>query len=711
VLGGVTLSSAYLLDARSLAWAAAPPILTVIGLVQVLVGAFWILRAHSLRRLVAQRPGTLAAATILAAIVVVSLGGSGAESAWVTSAQTLLVACGALLPRRGLIVTAVLVTALPAAVWVTVDGASGGYRDDGNYLVAIIALAKFVGVGLLLGSFTGTAWRLLGQWHVVERYERGVVQEVVRRLQALDRAAAELADRLAGAAAGRELEALRARLARGLELRDPSGPVDLASLMGEITTQSHGPTIHVELSPEVRAGAVDVLVADALAAAVRRQLDNVIRHAPNASRIDVQVRGDKAGEWLELEMTDDGGGRAPAAHGAGTRWSSRQLARVDGRLAYFDGPAGTGLRVTVPTAGRDDSGAVPVRAGLERFAERMIDVLRWSSYVGDTLAATGTDGIGNWWLLMPAAAIVIELVIQRGLPGIRLDRAARQMVASGLVVALTLAYALPAGAPDTLVPVSTSVVIPAQLLLQRQYRAWFAFEVARALAVAPFVVRGEATMLELVVIYPLVFNAIVLGLRRFIDGASTLEDTVLNAMGRTALAGATLRGLALHHDAIDVLLRAAPDSDEVRAAGAALEDAVRDLAEVSAAAQDQQQVVRSAMAAAASVPVHLVATPLPGPGRSRSAAPDRVTLVELAALAAEERAACAPPGLFGRRRLRALHLTWETGDAGDAIIITAEPALAAPDRARTSRLAAVAATLGLRVDADAERLIIQGAPS
>lgn len=706
IVGGLTLVSAYQLEAESLQWAPASAILTVIGVAQIATGVGWIANARSLKTAVALHPGTLAAMTLLAATAVATLGGSGAEAVWVTSAQTWLIAAGALLPVRGLIVTPILMTAATSAIWVAADGSFGGYQGDGDYLIATIALAKFLAVGLLLGYLTGTAWRLLARWHVIEVHERGVIRELVERLTDVERAAGRLAECLADARASRELVALRQRLVRGLQLRDPAGSFSLPTVLEEFIAAGDGPPVSVHVDDAAAGQDLDVLLADALAAVLRRQVDNTVRHAPSATRVDIaaSVRDGR----LLVEVTDDGGGTEPERSGAGTAWSKRQLARVGGRLEYFQAPAGTGMHIELPQTAARTTTTVSIRSGLEQFSGGLIDVLRWASYVGDTLAATGIDGIGHRWVYMPLAAVVIEFVIQRGVPGLQLSRPARQTVASGVVVALTVAYSLPQGSPETLVPVSTSVVVLSQLLLQGRYVAWGVAEIVRAIAVSPFVVRGEASVLELVVIYPVVFNAAVYGLRRFIERASSLEGTVLDALGRAALAGAAIRGLALHHDAIDVLLREAPRSTEVREAAAELEDAVRELSVVADAAEDPHELMRSGMVGALSLPVR-VTTPRAPQRRRPAATADRITLVEIAALAADERAACAPPGLFGRRRLRSLRLDWGAGADHTALSLAAEPTLATPDRRRVESLAAVASTLGLKVSADRERLTIQGA--
>lgn len=709
MLGGLTLASAYVLGADSVASAAAAPALTAIGALQLVLGAAWLVRARAMRTLVTTRPGTIVAITLAAATLVAALGGSGSETAWVTSAQCWLIAAGAMLPLRGLLAAGLGASAAASAVWIAVDGSAGGYEGDGDYAIAIIALAKFLLAGLLLGWLTGGAWRLLGRWHVIELHERGIVGELRQRLDAVDAAALRVAAHIDADAASGELRALRERLARGIAMQHPAAQFTVAGLLTDLAarrTAAHaGPPITVDPDPAVAGQSVDAVTADTLTAAIERHLDNVTRHAPAARSITISASSTAAG-GLRVEIADDGGGALPTRRGTGTAWSERQLRRLGGTLAYVAAPGGVGLRIELPPGGRGGTPLEPIRTGLDRFAYGMVGVLRWSSYIGDTLVAQSLPGIGDRWLLMPLGAVLIEAALHWGIPGVASTRAARQVVASIVAVALTAAFTLPAESPASLVPASTSVVVIAQLLLARQYRAWLVLEAARAAAVIPLVQRTGGSLIEIAVIYPVAFNLLVFWLRRFIGRAHDLERTVLDALGRTALATAAVRGLTLHHDAVDVLLRTAPDDPQLRAAAGALERAVRDLDRAAVETRAPAEIMRTGLEAALAVPVSVDGTPAPHrPGM----AIDRVTLVELAALAADERASCAPPGLLGRRRLRALHLTWAAADDGTAqATVTAEPALAPPDARRTRDLERTAATLGIDVHAEPAALRLAG---
>lgn len=709
MLGGLTLASAYALGADSVNTSLAAPILTALGVAQLVLGATWMLRARALRELVTTRPGSVAAVALAAATLVAALGGSGSETAWVTSAQCWLIAAGAILPLRGLLVAGLGATALASAVWIALDGPVGGYEGDGHYAIAIIALAKFLLAGLLLGSLTGGAWRLLTRWHVIEVHERGIVGELRGRLAAVDAAAVRLAAHIDADAASRELRALRERLARGIAPQRADGQLRLSVLLDDLaarrTMASASAPVSVHLASALADAHVDAITADTLAATIERQLDNIARHAPATAAITITAERAPNGA-VRVEIVDDGGGEPPARPGTGTAWSERQLRRIGGHLAYFAAPRGVGLRIEVPAGGRGSAPLEPVRQGLDRFAFGMVAVLRWSSYIGDTLVAQSLPGIGDRWLLMPLGALLIELAIQRGVPGLATTRQAKQILASVLAVALTAAFTLPAGSPETLVPASTSVVVLAQLLLARQHGAWLLLEAARAAAVLPLVQRTGGSLIEIAVIYPVAFNLLVFGLRRFIDRAQHLERTVLDALGRTALATAAVRGLTLHHDAIDVLLRAAPDDPELRAAGADLERAVRELDRAAIEPHAPAEILRSGLEAALAVPVTLDAPPAP---RRPGIALDRLALVELAALAADERASCAPPGLLGRRRLRGLHLHWTTAHDGTAsAALAAEPTLTAPDRRSSRELRRIAGTLGIDVHAGPADLRLAG---
>jgi hypothetical protein len=103
-----------------------------------------------------------------------------------------------------------------------------------------------------------------------------------------------------------------------------------------------------------------------------------------------------------------------------------------------------------------------------------------------------------------------------------------------------------------------------------------------------------------------------------------------------------------------------------------------------------------------------VTPPRPASADSVAGAVDWITLIELAALAADERATCAPPGLLGRRRLRALVMDWAVSDdrRGLELTLTAEPSLRPPDERALRRLQAVADTVGVAVRSSRESLVL-----
>ncbi len=617
---------------------------------------------------------------------------------------------GALLPLRGLITAAILTTATTAALWVAIDGAGGGYEGDGDYLIAVLGLAKYLAAGLVLGHLTGHAWRLLTRWHVVEVHARGLVQQIRAGLDDVNRAAATLAERLDPASVSQELRVLRARLARGVALPGDHADVPvsdvLQSISGRWDAGTWGPRLTVHADAPTRSALLSPVAAHTLGSVIERQLANVTRHAPQASTVQVRLTLTPGGA-LHIEVEDDGGGRTPTQTGLGTAWSVRQLHRIGGTLAYYDAASGTGLRVTIPIGGRPASTALPVREGIDRFAFGMVAVLRWSSYVGDTLIAQAMPGLGSRWLLMPLGACLIELAIQRGIPGVATSRQARQLLASALAVALTAAFTLPAGSPPELVPASTSVVVLSQLLLARparrvagvRARAGGGRDAARRThRRQPHRDRGDLPR----GVQPARLRAAPLPRSRAGPRRHRARRPRPHRAGRCRR--------PRPHPPPRRRERAAARGHG-RSAGEGSRRRPRCRRAPPRRRRDRRglpsEVVRSGLEAAVAVPILLEGD---APQRAKlGAVVDRITLAELAALAADERASCAPPGLLGRRRLRALHLRWETTDAGAAEIrLRAEPTLRAPDRRSAQALEEVADHLGLVVQPTADDLRLAG---
>lgn len=722
LLGGLTLTSAYALGAGSVDLAAAPAVLVAIGLVQLGVGLRWLARPERMRATAKRSPGVLVAGALIAATAVSLLGGSGPDGLWITSTEAWLVIAGALMPRRGLLVATPIAAALTGAAWIGLDGGSGGFDADGNYVIALISLAKVFAIGLWMGSVTGATWALLERWVVIERHERGLIGRLRSQLAQVGEAASTLAARLADSPArSTELDQLRARLSEGVDLPEAGATVSAGRLLDDLLGEARGADLPVALTAEITgtdaSTPLPAPVTAALAAVARRQLGNVVRHAPNATAVHLHLAGDAAADAVRLTLADDGGGTAPAstAPGGGTGWSTRQLARIGGSARYFDAGTGVGLEITVPLGGTARMRTAPelsIDRSIDRFAHGLMGALRLGAYVGDSLAASTVQGIGDRWLLMPLGAILIELVLQRGIPGLARTAGARRCAASLLSVALVLAFTVPADSPENLVPASTSVVVPALLLLERQGVAWLVVELARAAAVLLLVVRFGGSVVELVVIYPVAFNLLTYAVRRFLDAARGLERSVLDAFARSALGGVTVHSLALHHDAVDVLLRATPPGTGIDAAGEQLEAAVDDLQRVAAATLDPRETMRTGISVALGVPVDVAAADRDrdrGSTRPISLVGgiDQITLFEIAALAADERASCAPPGLLGRRRLQRMVLRFSTREDGATVLqLAAEPTLAPPDRHKVDALTTVATALGLTVDSAPQELTL-----
>lgn len=718
IFGGLTLVAAYSLGAPSVGLDRAPSLLVGLGLVQMAAGFVMLTRTRALRTLIIRQPGFFALSTLGAAILVMSLGGSNSDALFVTSAMCWLIASGYPLPGARWVAASVVATVIPTAVWIAVDGSRGGFDADGGYLPAVIGLIAAVVPGLWLGRTTGEASITLNRWYLVEIHEQGLVNRLRAVLGAVGDRVARVGQLLPAGAAADEIAALRSRLTLGAGLSsDEAESTTLGPALEELRAEhaAAGATTRLDVVTPAGVAALGLTAAtaDALVAVIRRQLTNVVRHAPDATVITLAATHE-AGR-LRVRIEDDGGGRVPFRAGTGTAWSQRQLARVAGKADYYAGDTGVGFEISVPVAARSSVSNVPglsISEGLERFGRRMLGAMRWAGWVVDSLAAQGSaDTIGAWWLIMPAGAIVAELVIQRGLPGVATARDVRALVASLVLVVVTAAFTIPADSPEVLVTATSSAVVLSHLLWERRERWWLAVEFLRALAVLPLLLRYGLPTIELLVIYPAGFALIILAMTRFVTRARGLEATAADAAGRATLASAAVQGLSLRHDAVDVILRSGSTDGEMRQSVDDLEASLGELRSLTDVSLDPREVMLTGVQAALARPVRVDFDQLPegAPDAPTVAgAIDRITLIEIAALAADERASCAPPGLFGRRRLAMLAMRWSTAADGRSLEcrLMAEPSLQPPDGRSLDRLRSVAETLGIAVDSTPEALTI-----
>ncbi len=713
IFGGTTLAVAYVLGATPLSLGAAATALVALGVGQILCGVVWVTQPRRLRGWILRRPGALVAFGLFAATVVIALGGSGAGRAYITSAQCWLILAGLALPGRRWIAALAIVACAVVPVWVLVDGDTGGFDDDGALGTAILAFAASVAAGLWMGRVSGVAAATLNRWHLVEVHELGVVDRLRQALVDVRNGA----DRLASALQGRgeqlspELRLLRERLAQEVDLGESTvqRTTQLHTLVERIRLElgPDAPQLKVDLAPSAERVALRAVVADAVLSVIRRQIDNVVRHAPDATAI--WVRAEQQRGVLVLQVEDDGGGGLPARAGVGSAWSSRQLARVGGSARYFAGEHGVGLEVHVaatalPSA--SDLGARSLRQELERFGLGILDAVRLAGYVGDTLTATSiSDTFGAAWLIMPVGAIVIEAVIRAGRAGIgALTPARAALLASVLSALVAASFAWAPGGPDSVVPATTSVFVPALVLFTSPRREWGFAEGLRLLAVAPLLASDPAANAGLLLVYPFGIYLLVRTILRFTQRASDLEERVADALGRASLASAVVRGLSLQHDAIDVLARN-PADEPTHAAADELEAALGRLDRAARSSLNPREIVTAGLAAA--LGGTLDAGEASDAVGVAAGAVDRITLFELAALAADERASCTPPGILGRRRLAGIEPQWHSSGGNSLVLsLVAHPSLGPPDRERLTQLTVVAETLGIGVRSTPDALTL-----
>lgn len=719
MFGGVTLVAAYSLGAVSLRTDVAPPLLVGIGLLQMAIGALWLIRPRLLRGALLRRPGSLVAVALGAAIAVNALGGSGVDRVYITSVQCWLIAAGCALPGYRLAVALALAAAISLTAWAAVDAGAAGYNVDGALLTATIGLVSSFGAGLWMGRVTGLVIATLNRWHLVEIHELGIVRELRELVAQTDAAARTLADTLGALPHRPELTDLAHRLRHGLgvDLDQGAPSTRLDELIARIaTTQLTADgalQLHVDLNPSDSSAVLTPVVAAAVETVVQRQLGNVARHAPSATAIT--IRADVHGDHLRVSIEDDGGGGLAFRAGTGTLWSQRQLARVGGSARYFAGEAGVGFELHVQlSAGAiaSDIDGLSVDSALTRFGTGILGAIRLAGYVGDSLSAHAeADAIGAWWLAMPLGAVAIELTLRGGLRHASPWTPQRLVLAAILSAALAAAFALPTGGLDAVVPATTSVIIPAHLLYQGLRPAFVGVELLRLAAVSPLLFADLAGSAGLLLIYPAGMYLIVRALTRFMGRARDLEQRAADASGRATLATAAVRGLTLQHDALDVLSRLSDPPAPVLRAARDLEKALTALSRAAVASLDPRSVVETGLSAALGGPLGGPATTDRGSearGEVPAGAIDRITLVELAALVADERASCAPPGVLGRRRLDRVHVDWFHSAVGPRtrISVVAQPTLRGPDRDCVARVEAVAATLGIEVQAGEDAILL-----
>jgi signal transduction histidine kinase len=135
-----------------------------------------------------------------------------------------------------------------------------------------------------------------------------------------------------------ELAVLRG--AGGPGLRAPTPGLDALPALGAAMRDAG---LLVELSVDVETGAVPEIVAAAAYRIVQESLTNVARHAGSGVRADVRVS--RAGDQLEVEVSDDGpGANGARAAGSGIAGMAERAAALGGECVAANRPEG-GFRV------------------------------------------------------------------------------------------------------------------------------------------------------------------------------------------------------------------------------------------------------------------------------------------------------------------------------------------------------------------------------
>jgi signal transduction histidine kinase len=122
------------------------------------------------------------------------------------------------------------------------------------------------------------------------------------------------------------------------QLRQHDG-VDLAPALRALTERLPGPAIDLVLDPDLRVARVEQ--AEAVLRCVQEALTNALRHADSA-QIRVSVRHDR--DELQVEVCDDGRGRAVVRAGHGLTGMRERIEDAGGRLEFETAP-GQGFRV------------------------------------------------------------------------------------------------------------------------------------------------------------------------------------------------------------------------------------------------------------------------------------------------------------------------------------------------------------------------------
>lgn len=636
--------------------------LLAVAVVQFAV-AWWLLRNPAwLPRLLLGFPQPALALSIAMTLFYLAPATDPVSPPTTTVAFAWIATAAAVLPPRGWPWVGLAATVAIAVSWSALD-----FMEPGLGIEAVLIGAAAVLPGSVNGAWMGATGnrvaRRVRRWGLVIGSEAGAIGELTDRARVVQHAADDVLSAV-GDDATTSAEAISAETLRHAT---QSLERDRTSLVDTLRSLASGPRLPYAVQVVGDGVAIDQDAEHVVAEALLRHLTNVAIHAPAATQVVITVRD--ADGTVDVVIEDDGGGAAPteAAEGEGTALSRGMLARWGGALAYRQGPAGVRLLLRVPSAGARAAADVGLVAELRSFIDQALRNNRLASYASPLPFLAFGDGGPVWAIpLLLTGAAVIEWSLHRAGPSAADNPLGPLVLPAAASIALTLLFALGLDGDQAFVCSAATAYPVIELAWRGHWKTWLLFEVLRAGAVLPWLLKAGIGGVGGAFVLPLALTLIAVGARRLVMRATAVEARIGSALERRSSALDLTRQAALRHDVVDQL-RGGPRSPRLTSAVRRLDAATRALADVELPplrpADDFLEGVRTALA-----PVPLVVAPptaaaatanetasLPAPLRVER----RLALLELGATIGEQISAGHPPAWSGRPRLGAVRATFD----------------------------------------------------
>lgn len=507
-----------------------------------------------------------------------------------------------------------------------------------------------------MGATGNRVARRVRRWGLVIGSEAGALGQLTDRAKVVRQAADEVLGAV-GDDAKTSTEAISAETLRhATQSLEPEGVPLVDTLQG----LAGGLRLPFDVRIDGDDAAIDRDAEQVVGEALLRHLTNVSIHAPAAEHVVVRVS--EAGESVVVSIEDDGGGAAPseAAEGEGTALSRGMLARWGGELAYATGSAGVRLTLRLPAAGARASADVGLVAELRSFIDQALRNNRYASYASPLPFLAFGDGGPAWAIpLLLGGAGAIEWSLRRAGPSAAENPLGPLLLPAVASIVVTVLFALGLDGDQAFVCSAATAYPVIELAWRGHWKTWLVFEVLRAAAVLPWLLKAGVGGIGGAFVLPLALTLIAVGARRLVMRAAAVEARVGSALERRSSALELTRQAALRHDVVDQL-RGGRRSPELTRAVRQLDAATRALADVEfPALRPTDDFLEGVRAALAPVPVVVSSSDGGAAPRTSGAAPlpaplqmeRRLALLELGAIVGEQISAGHPPAWSGRPRL------------------------------------------------------------